>query len=151
MATIKTVVGSLTSLTVTGLGTLASGTYVASSNYTASTSQPIDVMIEVTAATTNTPAGNKQVAVFCQASYDGGSTFQSGPISGTTTTSEPSLTFLGVLPLPTASTTEKKSFPVAPAYGGVVPPTFRIVLKNDLGVALTSGSVSTAEVSATVA
>jgi hypothetical protein len=151
MATVKTAVGSLTSLTVTGLSTLASGTYVASNSYTASTNQPVDVMVEVTAATTNTPAGNKQIVVFAQASYDGGTTFQTGPTSGTTTTSEPSLTFLGVLPLPTASTTERKSFPVAPAYGGVVPPTFRIVLKNDLGVALTSGTVSTAEVSATVA
>jgi hypothetical protein len=150
MATVKQVVGSPTALTVTGFSTLASATYVASAVYNNITNQPLDLMIEVTAATTNTPAGNKQVVVFAKASYDN-SNWQSGPVSGTTTTDEPDLTFLGVLPLATASTTERKSFSVASAYGGVLPPYVNIVLKNDLGVVLTSGSVLTAEISATVA
>lgn len=151
MATVKTIVASPASLTVTGLGTLASATYVASANYNAGANDPVDVIVEVTLATTNTPSGNKQAVVFCSASWDGASTYQSGPTSGTTTTDEPDLTLIGVVPMNTATNTHKKAFPIAAAYGGTVPPDFKIVIKNDLGVALTSGSVATSEVSATVA
>lgn len=150
MATVKQVVGTLTSLTVTGFSTLASATYVASSVYNATTNQPLDVMVEVTAATTNSPSGNKQIWVYSIASYDN-STFQTGPTSGTTTTDEPVLTLLGILPMAITATTERKSFSVAAGYSGVLPPYFKVVLKNDLGVALTSGTVATAEISATVA
>lgn len=149
MAVIKTVFGTKTSLTVTGLSTLASATYVASSVYNNSTNGANDLMVEVTVATTNTPAGNKQVVVFCQASYDN-SVFQSGPTSGTTATDEPLLTYLGTIPLQTASTTEVKSFPIAAAYGGNLPPYVKIIIKNDLGVALTTGTAATTEVSQTV-
>ena len=150
MSTVKQVAGTRTSLTVTGLSTLASATYVASNVYDNTTNQPLDLMVELTVATTNTPAGNKQVVVFAIASYDN-SNFQTGPTSGTTTTDEPLLTFLGVVPLQTASTTERKAFSVAAAYGGVLPPYVKVVIKNDLGVALTTGTVATSEISATVA
>lgn len=149
MAVVKQVAGTRTALTSTGFSTLASATYVASSTYSNVANQPLDLMVEVTAATTNTPTGNKQVVVFAQASFDN-TNFQTGPTSGTTTTDEPLLTFLGVVPVQIASTTEVKSFSAAAAYGGVLPPYVRIILKNDLGVALTSGSVATSEISATV-
>ena len=61
------------------------------------------------------------------------------------------LTYLGTIPIASASTTKTKAFPVAPAYGGNLPPYVRIIVKNDLGVALTSGSINTSEISATVA
>ncbi len=149
MTTIKQVVGARTALTVTGLGTLASATYVASAVKDNTTNQPVDVMVEVTVATTNTPAGNKTVNVFAIASYDN-SNFQTGPTSGTTTTDEPLLTYLGSVPLQTASVTEVKSFSTAAGYGGVLPPYCKYVIKNDLGVALTTGSVTTSEISVTV-
>jgi len=150
VATVKQVAGTRTSLTVTGLSTLASATYVASAVKDNTANQPLDVMVEVTAATTNTPAGNKQLLVFAIASFDN-TNFQSGPTSGTTTTDEPQLTLLGVVPMPTASQTEIHAFSVAQAYGGVLPPYFKVVVKNDLGVALTTGSVNTSEISVTVA
>ena len=150
MATIKQVVGARTSLTVTGFSTLASATYVASSVYDNTVNQPLDLMVEVTAATTNSPAGNAQVLVFAQASYDN-SNFQTGPTSGTTATDEPLLTFLGAVQVGITATTERKSFSVAAAYGGVLPPYVKVVLRNDLGVALTTGTVATAEISCTVA
>lgn len=150
MGSITTVVGTRTSLTVTGIGTLASATYVASSAYNAGTNDPIDVLIEIEAATTNTPAGNKQVVVFAQGSLDG-TNFESGPTSGTTTTDEPDLTFVGVVPMNAASTTHRKIFSLAQAFGGVLPLQFKIVLKNDLGVALTSGAAYTSEVSVATA
>lgn len=145
MATITQVQGTRTSLTVTGFSTLASATYVASNAYTANTNKPMDVVIEVEAATTNTPSGNKQVVVFAVASLDA-TNYQSGPQSGTTTTDEPDLTFLGTVPINTSSTTHRKAFSLATAFG-FVPNTFKIVLKNDLGVALTSGAAYTAEIS----
>lgn len=150
MSTVKQVVGTRTALTSTNLGTLASATYCVSAVKDNTANQPLDVMVEVTVATTNTPAGNLQVVVFCQASYDN-SAFQTGPTSGTTTTEEPELQFLGTVPVPVVTTTERKSFSVAAAYGGVLPPYFQVVCKNDLGVALTTGTIATAEISVTIA
>lgn len=149
MATVKQIVGTRTSLTVTGLSTLASATYVASSAYNCATNQPIDVVVEIDVATTNTPAGNKQVVVFLQESLDG-TNFRSGPTSGTTTTNEPNLLPLGYVPMNAASTTQIATFSIMQALG-YVPAQFKIVVKNDLGVALTSGTAFTSEISETVA
>lgn len=149
MTTIKQQVNARTALTVTGLSTLASATYVASSAYTANTNQPLDVIVEVDVATTNTPSGNKQIVVFVQESLDG-TNFRSGPTSGTTTTDEPNLRLLGTVPMNSSSVTEIATFSVAQALG-YMPYAFKVVLKNDLGVALTSGAVYTAEISATSA
>lgn len=147
MATIKSVQGARTALTVTGLGTLASATYVASSAYNAGTNSPLDVVIDVEVATTNVVVGNKQVVVFVSASLDG-TNFQSGPTSGTTTTDESDLTYLGIVTMNTSTTTHRKAFSIFNAYG-FMPQQFKIILKNDLGVALTSGAVYTAEISGT--
>lgn len=147
MTTLKQPVGARTSLTVTGLSTLASGTYVQSAAYTANTNQPLDVIVELDLATTNTPAGNKQVVVFVRESLDGAN-FRSGPGSGTTTTDEPNLRLLGTVPMNTASVTQIATFSVAQALG-YCPYAFKIVVKNDLGVALTGGTAFTSEISAT--
>lgn len=152
MATVKQIVGTRTSLAYnsTDLSTLASATYVQNTTaYDCTTNQPLDVIVEVDVATTNTPSGNKKVDVFIRDSLDG-TNFRSGPTSGTTTTREPNLRFLGSVPLTTASTTEIGTFSILQALG-YVPDSFYIVIKNDLGVALTSGTVFTAEISDTVA
>lgn len=137
--------GTRTALTSTGFSTLASATYVATSSYDCSVNDPYDVIVEVECATTNTPTGNKQVAVFAKESLDG-TNYRSGPESGTTTADEPNLRFLGTVPMNTASVTQRGSFSIAEAFG-YVPHAFKLVLKNDLGVALTSGAVYTAEIS----
>lgn len=136
--------GTRTALTSTGFSTLASATYVATSSYDCSVNDPYDVIVEVECATTNTPTGNKQVAVFAKESLDG-TNYRSGPESGTTTADEPNLRFLGTVPMNTASVTQRGSFSIAEAFG-YVPYAFKVVLKNDLGVALTSGAVYTAEI-----
>lgn len=148
MSTTKQPVVNRASLTSASLATLAAATYCVSSNKDNTANNPLDVVVELSATTTNTPIGNKQVVLFCQASYDGGTTWQSGPTSGTTTTSEPNLTWLGTLLLPTASGAESKSFSVAAGYG-FLPPMVRFVTKNDLGVALTAGTLFTEEVTST--
>ena len=138
-------VGTRTSLTVTGLATLAAATYVASVIFTANTNKPWDVAVEVNVATTNTATGNKQVSVFLQESLDG-TNFRSGPTSGTTTADESNLRFLGTIPMNSANTSQMGTWSVVQALG-YCPYAFKVVLKNDLGVALTSGAVFTAEIS----
>ncbi len=151
MSLIKQVVGTRTAYAFTGtaLSTLASATYVqGTSSYDCTTNQPLDVIVEADIATTNTPSGNKQAVVFIAESLDG-TNYRSGPTSGTTTTREPNLRLLGVLPLTTASTTEIGQFSVLNALG-YVPAKFFVIIKNDLGVALTSGTVFASEISSTI-
>lgn len=150
MATVKQIVGTRTSLAFSGLSTLASATYVRNTTaYDCTTNQPLDVIIEVDAATTNTPASNKQLVVFIQESLDG-TNFRSGPISGTTTTDEPNLRFIGTLPMNSVTTTQIGTFSLVASLG-YIPNKFYVVIKNELGVALTSGTVFTSEISSTVA
>lgn len=149
MATIKQVVGARTALTVSSLSTLASATYCVSSAYDCTTNQPIDLLVEL-AVTPGTVSGNKQVLIFAQASLDN-SNYQTGPTSGTTATDEPDLTFIGCVPVLTNSTAQMRIFSVASAYGGVLPPYLKFVVRNDSGAALSAGTVKTAEVSNTVA
>jgi hypothetical protein len=128
---------------------LASATYVQNTTaYDCGTNQPLDVIVELDVATTNTPASLKQISVFIQESLDG-TNYRSGPTSGTTTTREPNLRLLGVVPLTTASTTEIGMFSVANALG-YVPAKFFVVVKNEAGAALTSGTMFTSEISASV-
>ncbi len=152
MATIKSVQGTRTSLAYTGSGlsTLASATYVENTTaYDCTVNQPLDVVVEVDITTTNTPSGNKQILVYVSESLDG-TNYRSGPTSGTTTTRAPNLRFLGAMPVTTASTAEIGMFSVYQALG-YMPQKFFIIIFNDLGVALTSGTVFTAEISGTVA
>ena len=141
---INPTVGTRTSLTVTGLSTLASATYVLSNAVTPDTNNPVDVVVEVILATTNTPTGNKQAVVFIKPSLDG-TNYLSGPESGTTTTDEPDLIWLGTVKMNTASTDHKLFASVGQALG-YVPYSFKLVIKNDLGVALTSASVYYSEI-----
>ena len=150
MSTVSAIQGSRTSLTVTGLSTLAAANYVASSAYNCSTNDPLEVLVEVALATTNAVSGNYKCDVFVQASLDG-TNFTSGPTSGSTTTDEPDLHYIGSVPMKTSTTTHRKVFPVSPAFGGVLPAQFKVVIKNDVSVALTSGTVYTAEVLGSVA
>jgi len=151
MATIKQVVGTRTALTTSALNSLASVTYVSAGTITHNTSQPLDVLVEVT-ATPGTVAGNKQLVVFAKISLDG-TNFTSGPESGTTTTDEPDLFFVGTVPLNTNSTAQTKTFSLAAALGGVLPYASKIIVKNDSGAALAASgnSVYYSEISATVA
>lgn len=142
---INPTVSSSTSVTVTGLSTLASVTYVAGSSVNHTTNNPVDVVYMVSVTTTNTPTGNKQLKVFLKISMDG-TTYTTGPSSGTTTTDEPDLYFLGVVPVNTISVAHAKAFSIGQAVG-FIPKSSIIVLQNDLGVALTAGSVEYTEIS----
>jgi hypothetical protein len=79
-----------------------------------------------------------------------GTNFRSGPTSGSSATDEPNLRLLGTIPMNTASVTQRGTFSVAQALG-YCPHSFKVVIRNDLGVALTSGAAATSEISATSA
>jgi hypothetical protein len=148
MAIAKQVVGTRTALAFTGaaLSTLASATYVSNTTaYDCTVGQPQDVILEFDFATTNTPAGNKQCVVFIQESLDG-VVFRGGPSSGTDRTREPSLKFLTTVAVTVASTTDPVMVSVASLLG-YVPAKFYVVVYNDMGVALTSATVFTSEIS----
>jgi hypothetical protein len=131
------------SSSVLNLGTLASATYVMSSAIDLGAAIPIDVTFEVEADANGTPSGNKQLVLFCKFSLDN-SNYGSGPESGTTTTEEADLHFLGVLPM-VDTNVHRKFFSLS---GLPTARYLKLVVKNDLGVALTSGNVYQANISA---
>lgn len=134
MAVITSIVGTRTALTTTALDSLASATYVSAGTINHSTNDPLDVLVEVK-ATPGTVAGNKQLVVFAQGSLDG-TNFESGPVSGTTATDEPNLTFVGTVPCNTNATAQTGIFSLAAAFQGTLPLQTKIIVKNDTGAAL---------------
>lgn len=126
--------GSRTS--VLSLSTLASATYITSSAIDLGAAIPLDATLEVECTPSTTPAGNKQLLVFCKFSLDG-TNYGSGPESGTTTTNESDLHWVGTVPCNDAGA-HRKFFSL---QGLPVARYVKIVVKNDMGVALTSGNV----------
>lgn len=121
---------------VLALGTLASATYVTSSAIDLGATIPMDVTFEMEANANGTPSGNKQLLLFCKFSLDG-TNYGSGPESGTTATEEADLHLIGSMP--TGDTNDhRKFFSLA---GLPIARYLKLVVKNDLGVALTSGNV----------
>jgi hypothetical protein len=133
MATVKAIVGTRTALTTSALNSLASATYVSAGTIDLTTPDPLDLLIEVN-ATPGTVSGNRQVVVFARVSLDG-TNFSTGPVSGTTTTDEPNLRFLGTVPCNTNSTLQRNVLSVMSSLG-YVPAHLEIVIKNDTGAAL---------------
>jgi len=134
MATISLITGAIQTLTTSALDSLANVTYVSAGTITHTTNDPLDVLIQVK-ATPGTVSGNKQLVVFAKGSLDG-TDFESGPESGTTTTDEPNLTFIGTVPLGTNSTAQIGVFSLAMAFGGALPQQTKIIVKNDSGASL---------------
>ncbi len=136
MATTATYAQGTRSSAVLALGTLASATYVTSSAIDLGATIPMDVTFEMEANANGTPSGNKQLVLFCKFSLDG-TNYGSGPESGTTATEEGDLHFIGAMP--TVDTNDhRKFFSLA---GLPIARYLKLVVKNDLGVALTSGNV----------
>ncbi len=126
---------------VLALGTLASATYVCSSAIDLGASIPVDVTFEVECNPNGTPSGNKQLALFAKFSLDN-TNWGSGPESGTATTEEGDLHYVGNMP--TVDTNDhRKFFSLA---GLPIARYVKIIVKNDMGVALTSGNVYRADI-----
>ena len=119
------------------LQSLANATFVILGTVAHITNDPLACFLELLTKP-GTVSGNKQLKVFCQGSIDG-SNFESGPTSGTSTTDEANLRPLGILPLGSSATAQRRLFGFAGAYpDGVLPHSSRIVVQNDSGAALSA-------------
>ena len=116
------------------LGTLASATYVTSSAIDLGATIPLYFTLQADCNPNGTPSGNKQLVLFIKWSLDN-TNFTSGPESGTTATEEADLHWAGTLPC-NDTNDHRKEFIVYPKGRY-----FKIVAKNDMGVALSSGDV----------
>jgi hypothetical protein len=136
MATAKPIYGSRTELTTSALNSLGSGAYVSAGTITfiASSKVPAGCKLEV-AVTPGTVSGDRRLVVFARASVDG-TNYTTGPTSGTSTTDEPNLIFVGIVPCNSNSTLQRGQFELAQSFGGVLPPYVQIVCKNETGAAL---------------
>jgi hypothetical protein len=129
--------GTRTSSLLTA-GTLAAATYITGSAIDLSADVPLSITFEVEGNANGTPSGNKQLILFLKWSLDN-TNWQTGPESGTTATEEPDLDWGGALPM-NDTNDHRKFFTIYPKARYVKP-----ILKNDLGVALTSGAVYRAD------
>jgi len=141
VTTIFTQAQGAISSSILSLGTLASATYIASAALDLTAAIPLDKTIQVECLPSTTPTGNKQLVVFAKLSLDN-SNFGTGPESGTTITDELDLHWIGTVPCNSA-TTHRKFFSLAALP---VARYMKIIVKNDMGVALTSGNVYWADI-----
>lgn len=125
-----------TRTSIKDLGTLGIGAYIMSDVINFGTAIPLDATIEVVCDPNGTPIGNKQLIVFAKLSLDG-TNYGSGPESGTTATEELDLHWVGTLPC-NDTNTHRKFFSL---QGLPITQYCRIIIKNDTGVALSSGNI----------
>lgn len=133
MTTSAQTLGAYTAATISGLNSLANGTYVAATRIDLGTPTPHDVLLTLE-CTPGTVSGNKQAQLFVQVSGDD-TDYTTGPVSGTTTTDQPNLKYIGCLPLNSSSTLQRDTFSVLAALG-FCPRYVKPVVFNDSGAAL---------------
>lgn len=127
------------SASVLTLGTLASLAYIESSTIDLGAAIPLDVTFEVECIPNGTPTGNRQLVLFAKLSLDN-SNFGTG---GTSANDDPQLHWIGTLPTYTTGVAHRKHFSL---QGLPITRYLKLVVKNDMGVALTSGAVYKADI-----
>ncbi|HXE49557.1 MAG TPA: hypothetical protein VN663_14355 [Ramlibacter sp.] len=139
MSTVKNAQGSRTQLSgaSAALTSLASATYAVLGTITHNSGgkTPLDCLVEVYCKP-GTVSSLKQLTIFAQKSLDG-TNFESGPTSGTTTTDEPNLTYVGTVPLNSNTTSERRIFSLAQVFGSL-PFATKLIAKNESGAALSA-------------
>jgi hypothetical protein len=134
MADIKVKYGTTTSLTIS-LNSLANGSIVASSDVVNTTDLFVDVLVELVIADV-AEAGNKQVLIYASSSVD------ETNFSEAVAANRQQMAYVGAVSVNGTGPHRSRAFSVAAAFGGVIPPEFRIVAYNDSGVALASSGNS---------
>jgi hypothetical protein len=145
MADIKSHVQPHSALTVSGLASLTSGSYVTSAEINHATNDPLDVLIDL-AVTGGATTGNQQCVIFAVGSIDGTNFGKTVSDSGLTSADEAEMHFVGSLPMVADTAAHRKIFSLAAAYGGILPAKTKLVFKNDSGATFTAGAVQIAEV-----
>ena len=139
MADIKLKYQSATqSLTVSGFNSLASGSYATSNAVDNESDLFVDVMVEVTVADM-VESTNKQVLVYIINSVD------STNYSDNQSTNPAGMRLLGIVPMNGTGPWRSSMMSVASAFGGVVPPKWKVVLYNDNGSTALAGSGNTVQ------
>ncbi len=138
MTTSTILFGSRTQLSgaAAALNSLASATYVVLGTLSllSSSKVPLAVKVEVS-VTPGTVSSLKQVSIFAQLSLDN-TNFTTGPASGTTTTDEPNLVWIGTIPCNTNSTLQRAIFDLTARLAGINVPYVKLIAKNETGAAL---------------
>jgi len=140
MATVKTGYGTATAITWTGQGlnSLTNAQYTDGSDTIDNTSSLyLDALVEVEIADI-VEAGNFQVVIYAMSSVDG-TDFS----THTNASAQPqNLAYVGTVSVPsgTAGTWRSRAFSVAAAFGGVLPPKWKLVAYNDTGVSLAASA-----------
>jgi hypothetical protein len=123
------------------LGSLPSGTYITSSAIDLGPSMPLDVTLEVECDPNGNPTGNRQLMLFAKLSLDNVN-FGSGPESGTDAANEADLHWIGTLPC-NDTNEHRKLFSLS---GLPIARYLKLVVRNDMGIALASGNVYSADI-----
>ncbi|MCC2681222.1 MAG: hypothetical protein K0S36_786 [Nitrosospira multiformis] len=126
---------------VLNLGTLASGTYITSSAIDLGPAIPLDITLEIECDPNGTPTGSRQLILFAKLSLDNVN-FGSGPEGGADATNEADLHWIGTLPC-NDTNVHRKLFSL---QGLPISRYLKLVVKNDMGVALMSGNVYRADI-----
>ena len=108
----------------TGLNSLAATSYVTCTEVDNGSALYIDVMVEVTIADI-VEAGNKQVVAYVIDSIDGTN------YSDNQSVNPQAMRLLGVVPMNGTGPWRSAAMSVASAFGGVIPPKWKVVLYND--------------------
>lgn len=153
MTTFSTNYGTVNAYAVAA--SLSAGNYdLTGTVYNNTTNKPADVLFEYAASVAANSSGNKQIVLYIQGSMDG-TTWNALPTSVTDTTHDTSMRPIGTIPTNGGASAEvartPAPFSIAAAFGGVMPAYWRVIPKNDCGVALTSCSARTQEVILTAA
>lgn len=148
MTTAATLYGTAKAYTVAT--SLASPNYdTTGAAYDSTASKPMDVLFEYVATPAANPTGNKMITLFVVASLDG-TNFPPGPNSSTDTAHDTSMRRLGSIMCnngSSASEVVRDVFSIAGAFpNGILPASWKVIVKNDCGVTLSSCSARTQEI-----
>ena len=134
MSTITLPPSTKSTLTTSALDALDNGAYISAGIIDLSAVDPIEVEIEVEVTPGTVSGTSPRLSVFVKKSSDN-TKFTTGPETGTTTTDEPNLIYLGYIPLNSNSTLQRGSFPVKPVLGSITP-YLKVIVKNESGATL---------------
>lgn len=128
---LKTVYGTTTTITTTGLATLANATSATSDAIDNTTDLFLDALVELVVDTGSGATATGYVEIYVKGSVD-----------NTDYDDDSNDKWIGTLNLVTAGVaTRKRVSSVAASFGGAMPPYWKVRIRNVSGAALTTGTV----------
>ncbi len=150
MSTFKAAYGAINTYGIAAA--LAAGNYdMSGPTYDNGTNGPADVLFTYWTTPAANPTGNAQVVLFIVTSGDG-LNWPALPTGPTDATHDTSVRQLGAIKMnngASATEVQRQQFNVAALFG-IMPRYWRVIVKNDCGVALSASGASTQELSATM-